>query len=301
MILPPSIPQPQPWLDYPGKGKHIVFLAGDEEYRSEESLPQLAKILSKRHGFHCTVLFSVDEQGFVNPNHQTNEPGLEALDHADLCVMLLRFRRWPDAQMKHFVDYYRSGKPIIAVRTSTHAFAFEPGTTYAKYTWNSTEWPGGFGKQVLGETWLSHWGNHGSQGTRAIPQTEHPILKGVKGIFGTTDVYEAHPPTDATILLRGEVVDGMKPTDPALPGPKNQPMMPIAWTRETPNRIVTCTMGAATDFLNPGLRQFFVNSVYWALKLKPKPVIDLVGEYRPSPFGFNKFLTGKTPSDFGRG
>ncbi|HEY0549200.1 MAG TPA: hypothetical protein VGF13_06325, partial [Verrucomicrobiae bacterium] len=56
------------WVEYEGKsgqGKHIVFLAGDEEYRSEEALPQLAKILAQRHGFKCTVLFSVDTNGFI--------------------------------------------------------------------------------------------------------------------------------------------------------------------------------------------------------------------------------------------
>src|ERR1700704_5936007 len=81
----------------PGKGKHIVFLAGDEEYRSEEGLPQLAKILAVRHGFKCTVLFSVNPaDGTIDPNNQNNIPGIEALDHADMCVMLLRFRELPD-------------------------------------------------------------------------------------------------------------------------------------------------------------------------------------------------------------
>ena len=45
----------------PGQGKHIVFLTGDEEYRSEEGLPMLAKILSQRHGFQCTVLFPLKD------------------------------------------------------------------------------------------------------------------------------------------------------------------------------------------------------------------------------------------------
>src|SRR5260221_5074457 len=93
------------WVVYegakgPGKGKHIVFLTGDEECRSEEGLPQLAKILAVRHGFKCTVLFSINPKtGEIDPNTKGNEPGIEALDSADLCVMLLRFREWPDDQM----------------------------------------------------------------------------------------------------------------------------------------------------------------------------------------------------------
>src|SRR6266550_1186552 len=87
----------------PGKGKHIVFLSGDEEYRSEEGLPMLAKILAIRHGFKCTVLFPINPaDGTIDPTIQTNIPGMQALQTADLVVMLLRFRELPDDQMKHF-------------------------------------------------------------------------------------------------------------------------------------------------------------------------------------------------------
>ena len=44
----------------PGLGKQIVFIASDHEYKSEEALPALARILAKRHGFKCTVLFGLD-------------------------------------------------------------------------------------------------------------------------------------------------------------------------------------------------------------------------------------------------
>src|SRR5262245_32995570 len=153
-----------PWLsleggDGPGKGKHIVLVGGDEEYRSEEALPQLAKILAKHHGFRCTVLFAIDPaDGTINPNINNNVPGLEKLKDADLMVIFLRFRDLPDDQMKHIVDYVESGKPVIGLRTATHAFDIGPGKTYARYSWKSREWPDGFGRQVLGETWISHHG-----------------------------------------------------------------------------------------------------------------------------------------------
>src|SRR5438876_9048784 len=93
--------------DGPGQGKHIVFLSGDEEYRSEEGLPQLAKILAVREGFKCTVLFAVNpKDGTIDPTNTKSLPGAGALDSADAIVMLLRFRQWPDEQMKHFVDAY---------------------------------------------------------------------------------------------------------------------------------------------------------------------------------------------------
>jgi hypothetical protein len=294
----------------PGKGRQIVLLAGDEEYRSEEALPQLGKILSQRHGFTCTVLFSINPQtGEIDPKTTNNQPGLEALDNADLCIISLRFRAWPDEQMKHFVDYYRAGKPIIALRTSTHAFNFgKSESAYRKYDWQSKEWPGGFGKQVLGETWVAHHGEHKKEATHGVIEPSaknHPVLRGVQDIFGTTDVYTANPPPDATVLVRGQVLAGMKPTDVPVVGRKNEPMQPIVWIREPANetgktnRTLTTTMGAATDLENEGLRRLLVNAAYWAIgledKIPEKADVQLVGDYKPTMYGFDGFIKGVKP------
>ena len=108
--------------DGPLAGKHVVLIAGDDEYRSEELVPQLGRILAARHGCQCTVLFAVDPKtGFIDPAAQ-NIPGLKALDKADLMVIFTRFRELPDEQMKHIADYVESGRPIIGLRTATHAF-----------------------------------------------------------------------------------------------------------------------------------------------------------------------------------
>jgi hypothetical protein len=290
-------------------GKHVVLLAGDEEYRSEEALPMLAKVLSQRHGFKCTVLFSINEKGEIDPEVRDNQPGLENLKTADLVVMALRFRQWPDEQMKHFDEYVNSGKPIIALRTSTHAFDIKSGP-YEKYGWQSKTWPGGFGKQVLGETWVSHWGEHGRQATKGVVELEHsqhPILRGAYSVFGTTDVYEAHPPRDATVLMRGMVLDGMEATSEQARGKKktalgeergvNSPMMPVVWMR--PNDTLTCTMGAATDFLSEGLKRLIVNACFYLTRMEVPDWADvsLVGEYKPSPFGFGGFKRGVKPAD----
>jgi len=174
----------------PGRGKSIVFLSGDEEYRSEEGFPMLAKLLAAKHGFNCTVLFALNPaDGTIDPNNQTNITGLAALDNADLCILGLRFRELPDAEMKHFVDYLNRGKPIIGLRTSTHAFAYgrNKQSPYVRFDWQNKDWPGGFGQQVLGETWVSHHGDHGKQSTRGVISAEfksHPILRGVEDIWG---------------------------------------------------------------------------------------------------------------------
>ena len=311
-------PGGQLWVVYegregPGKGKHIVLVSGDEEYRSEEALPQLAKILAKRHGFKCTVLFAIGKDGTINPN-VSNIPGLEALKNADLMVIFTRFRDLPDAQMKHIVEYVESGRPIVGMRTATHAFSIKGGKTYAKYSFNSKEWPQGFGRQILGETWISHHGRHGTQSTRGIiaPGAEdHPVVRGIKSgdIWGPTDVYGVRLPLpgDSKALVLGEVLTGMKPNDPPVKGKQNNPMMPIAWVKtyksETgkTGRVFTTTMGASQDLQSEGLRRLLVNACYWAVgmetRIPPHSNVDIVGSYDPHRFGNNRFTKGVRPSD----
>jgi Trehalose utilisation len=308
-----------PWLtlkggDGPGQGKNVVLVSGDEEYRSEEALPQLAKILAKRHGFDCTVLFAVDEQGVITPTRTDHIAGLEALKTADLMVILTRFRDLPDDEMKLIAEYVDSGRPIIGMRTATHAFNLKPQRAFVRYTWTSKEWDGGFGRQVLGETWIDHHGHHGKQSTRGIiaPGEEgHPILRGIKDgdIWGPTDVYGVRLPLpgDSQPLILGQVVDGMSPTDKTVSGPQNEPMMPVAWVRTftgkagKPARIFTTTMGASQDLLSEGTRRMLVNASYWATgletKIPDKSDVTIVGEYKPLPFGFGAHKKGVKPAD----
>lgn len=312
----PSVFAEDAWVVYegkdgPGKGKHIVLVSGDEEYRSEEALPLLGKILAKHHGFKCTVLFAIDlKDGSINPN-QSNIPGLESLQSADLMIIATRFRNLPDEQMQHIAKYVESGKPIIGMRTATHAFNNPGSKQFSKYHWQSKIWPGGFGKQVLGETWVAHHGDHGRQSTRGIlvkENAEHPILRGIKDgdIWGPTDVYTVRLGADCKPLVLGQVLTGMKSTDPALEGPKNNPMMPVAWVRtfETDGkkaRVFTTTMGAATDLVAEGTRRMLVNASYWAVGLEQQiPAssnVELVGTYNPTNFGFKGFKKGVKPSD----
>jgi len=310
------------WVTYeggegPGKGKHVVLIAGDDEYRSEEALPQLGKILAKQHGFKCTVLFPVDpKDGLIKPDMQTNIPGLEALKTADVCVMLLRFRNLPDEQMQLIDDYVESGKPIVGLRTATHAFNTKAGTKFGKYSWTAKgEWDGGFGRQILGETWISHHGKHKSEAARGIlvkEQASHPILRGIKDgdIFAPSDVYGVTLPLpgDSQPLVLGQVVAGMKFDDPPLAGPKNDPMMPIAWTKtyKAPKsgktgRVFTTTTGSSVDLLYEGTRRLIVNGIYWAAGLEnaipEKSPVEIVGEYKPTMFSFGGYVKGIKPAD----
>jgi hypothetical protein len=319
-ILGPQAQAADPWLTLegskgPGQGKHVVLISGDEEYRSEEALPQLAKILAKHHGFRCTVVFAVDPKtGTINPNVRNNIPGLEALQSADLMVIFTRFRDLPDEQMKYIADYVDSGRPIIGLRTATHAFSIPRNKTYARYSYNSRDWPGGFGREVLGETWVNHHGKHGKESTRGIiakGQENNPGLRGIKDgdIWGPTDVYAVHLPLpgDCKPLVLGQVLENMKPTDKPVAGKKNDPMMSIAWIKTYKSgsgktgRVFTSTIGASQDLESEGLRRLLVNACYWAIglegKIPAKAQVDIVGTFKPRPFGNNGFVKDQKPSD----
>jgi hypothetical protein len=282
-----------------GKGKKVVLIAGDDEYRSEEGLPMLAKILSQKHGFDCTVLFPAGPDGVIKPSDHVLLSNPAALDQADAIVMLTRFRSWSVDDVKKFEAAYLRGVPIIAMRTSTHAFDIQGDHPYKKWNWNNGdgEWKGGFGKQVLGETWVNHHGAHKSEGCRGVIEKsnkDHEILKGVVDVFADSDVYTATAPADATVLMLGQVTDSLKPDSKPVAGKKNDPMQPIVWTRERKNeagkvnRIVTTTMGAATDLQSEDLRRLLVNSVFWGLQI-PVPAkadVSYVDPYAPSMYGF---------------
>lgn len=310
-----SAQEGEKWIVYeggqgPGLGKHIVFLSGDEEYRSEEAMPALAKVFAYRHGFKCTVLFAINpETGKIDPDYQKNIPGLEALKNADLMIMSLRFRALPEEQMIHILEYLNSGKPIIGLRTSTHAFQYPEESPFYKYSARSdvAGWEGGFGRQVLGETWVSHHGHHGRESTQGLVNGlvgEHPILTDVTNVWGPTDVYGINDITgDETVLLYGQSLSGMK--QGSMPN-FHKSILPVAWIKNyttasgKTSRIFTTTMGAAVDLENEGLRRLLINAAYWAVELDvPREnEVRWVGDYQPRFFGFGEAKKGLSPNDF---
>lgn len=300
----------------PEKGKHIVLVAGDDEYRSEESMPMMAKILSERYGFKTTVLFPIEPTtGDVVPNYQNNIPGLEHLETADLMIMLIRFRELPDEQSKYIENFLKAGKPIIGLRTSTHGFAYSKNmaSPYAKWAFNSKieGWERGFGQRIFGETWVNHHGIHAKEGTRALidgvnQMNDHPVLLGVDDIWGPSDVYGIkNLPKEADVLIYGQSTAGMDDKAPLM---FEKSVMPIAWTK--PYQIeggkqgvaFASTMGASLDFQSEDLRRLVINASLWLLGMEgtitPDLNVEYVGEYKPTNFGFDTFRKGMRVGDF---
>ena len=309
-ILLPSPPVVYDGQKGPGAGKHIVWLAGDHEYRSEETLPALARIVARRYGFKCSVVFTTDPKtGFVDPG-SSHISGLEALRTADLMVVFLRFQDFPDDQMQHIVDYLDRGGPVVGFRTATHAFRIERADAkFRKYTWKDGDpaYPGGFGRQVLGETWVSHYGRNHKQSSRLILQpaeADHPILRGVKDVWAQSGGYTADPIEGSRILALGEILDGMTPGSPPAPDKKQ---VPVAWYRTygaasgRSARVFTTTHGASEDLLNDGFRRMAVNGILWAAGLdasiRPDNPIGFVGPFDPTTYAFGGHVKGVKPAD----
>ena len=315
------VAQQNNWLHFTpekaqAKNKKVVLISGDEEYRSEESLPMLAKILTQKHGFETFVLFAINpETKQIDPEYQKNIPGLENLQNADLMIIASRFRELPDEQMKHVDNFLKAGKPVIGLRTATHAFNFakDSKSSYKHYGYNNQEgeWKGGFGGFVLGETWINHHGDHGTEGSLGLVNglqvnAKNPILLGVEDIWVPSDVYGIkNNLKQSEILVFGQPTLGMTAESPVN---RKKSIMPVAWTKDyqTPGgkkgKVFTTTMGSSIDLLDKNLRRLIVNASYWAVglenEIKPDSNVDPVSEFKPIMFGFGTHIKGKYPKDY---
>ena len=314
------VPESALWLTYPGedgpgKGKHIILIAADQEYRSEYSMPMLAKLLSKHHGFHCTVLFSLNLNNEVDPTQKIrwedksvthNIPGLEYLEKCDLMILFSRLITLPPGQFQHIYRYLDSGKPIIGIRTANHGFI--------DFDYRKDGKRIDFGEHVLGGSFRNHHGRWQQDSTRGIiveQNKSHPVLTGVNDIWGTSDVYRTFKeggqlPEDCTPLVDGQPLIGRQHDDPV--NPELAPL-PVAWVKNwtgntgLTSRVFHVTMGSAQDFQSEGLRRLVLNAVYWCLQMEtaidPKSNMQIVSEYTPPESGFDYKKLKITPQKVG--
>ncbi len=310
------VPESPLWLTYdggegPGQGKHVVLIAADQEYRSEQSMPMLARVLSRHHGFDCTVLFSLNDERQVDPTKKIrweddevmhDVPGLEHLESADLVILFSRLITLPEEQLRHIYTYLDSGKPVIGLRTANHGFI---GFEYKKDGKRVR-----FGDDVLGGSFRGHHGRWHQDSTRGIvveQNRDHPVLIGVTDVWGPSDVYRTYPegdrlPAECTPLLMGQPLMGRQHDDAV-----NEKLipLPVAWVKTWSGnagkaaRVFHSTMGSAKDFESAGLRRLVINATYWGLGMEDKIAADssveIVGEYAPLPSGFAYEKLGVVP------
>ncbi len=298
-----------------GKGKHIVFIANDHEYRSEETSPLIAKMLAKHFGFRCTVLFGLDERGAIKAGG-LDLPGMEALKDADLLFFYTRFMNLKDSQVDLLVDYFERGGPVVGLRTSTHGFNGQEGKwEKLNYSYGGDDYFGGLGEQIFGNTWhkergQSHYGQNHAMGCRITPAARasgHPILKGVSRIHAYSGAYKSQPPEGATPLLEVQVLNTFHASDDIN---TEKPIVNAGWTRDhyiAPSgtrktaRVVYASYGASEDLLSEDGRRFLVNACLWAggweKRIKPNLDVSIVGGFAPSAYNNGVALTGVMPEE----
>ena len=298
-----------------GKGKHIVFIANDHEYRSEQTCPLMAKLLAKHHGFRCTVLFGTDQDGHIKAGAK-EVLGLEALQDADLLFFFTRFMNLPDGQAQQIADYFERGGPVVGLRTSTHCFNGQKGTwNKLNYNYRGEDYLGGLGEQVFGNTWRrntgqSHYGSNHQMGCRITPTVDalsHPINSGVKKIHAYSGAYASPLPAGATPLLEVQVLNTFHSSDEIN---ESKPLVTAGWTRDsytapsgaTKNaRVVYTSFGASEDLLSEDGRRFLTNACLWAggweRSITPDLDVSIVGTFTPSAYTSGLYYTGIKPSD----
>jgi type 1 glutamine amidotransferase len=285
---------------------HIVFIMGDEEYRSEESMPMLASILERELGARTSLCFSVDSLGYIDPNRSDYIEGLEALADADLMVMFTRFRVLPGAQLQLIKDYVESGRPIVGFRTSTHAFLYKEDSSLM---YMNNEWP----TKVFGQQWITHHGHFDDGEQRLtsvykVDEVDHEILNGFMPFDAYSWLYHVDGGDwklygDSKPLLMGKSLKSNHKMNNRL---DQFPMVnPIAWTKSysgesgNTSRVFFTTLGHPYDFKEESMRKLALNGIYWALNIPiPKQGVnaEMASPYHPNNSGFGmKYKQGIKP------
>jgi len=224
---------------------HVVFLIGEGEYKTHETLPKFARDeLIGKLKFRCTFVHA-------DPKDGNSFPGIEAIETADLLILSVRRRALKVADLARVRKYLAAGRPLVGVRTASHAFH-----TKGKHPRGHAEWQE-FDPEVLGGHYVGHHGNKLVTTVRTLPAAaKHPILAGVstKPFDVGGSLYRVNPLKKACVpLMSGRV--------------KGAPLEPVAWTHSyRGGRIFYTSLGHPSDFQLPAFRRLLRNAVLWSLK-----------------------------------
>lgn len=237
---------------------HVVFVVGEGEYQSQDTMPALAERVEDTFGWDVTVL--IDEELHAGEGNHVED--LDALEDADLVVLYLRFRQWPREDLDALQAYVDRGGPLAAFRTTTHAFLYDEGDPRESYN--------DFGAEILGAPWIYHYGHDSSTAVSVAPGADgSALLAGVEANFEvrswTYHVRPDFPPEDSDVLLMGTPRVPRDRQGDIGPGAVN----PVAWTRTHPGggRVFMTTMGHPEDFRDESFRRLIGNGLHWALGL----------------------------------
>jgi type 1 glutamine amidotransferase/nicotinamidase-related amidase len=232
--------------------RSILIAIGESEYSTNETLPEFARKELERSGFRVTIV-QADEK------HPNDFPGLaEAAKAADLMLISVRRRTPTRAQLDTVQAHLAAGKPLVGIRTASHAFALANNETPEA---GRATWPD-FDPAVLGGRYAGHWGEGPKVSLTLAPgANDHPLLVGIDPLRmeGNGSLYRVTPlEASTTPLIIG-----------AVPG---HPPEPVAWTnipRAGKSRIFYTSLGHPDDFKNAMFRKLLLNGLCWALDIAP--------------------------------
>ncbi len=232
----------------PDDRPRVVFLIGEDEYKTEKTLPEFAVKELEPLGLRCTM-------AIADPKTPHDFPGALALDDANLLVLSVR-RRAPKADEMALIRHYiEAGKPLVGIRTACHAF-----DTRGKAPPGHLEWTS-FDPDVLGGHYTGHHDNNAPPTIERAPGSQdHPILAGVSTPFPAAgSLYKTSPLANSAVpLLMGKA--------------GNLPVEPVAWiNHKATSRIFYTSLGHPSDFDRPEFRRLLKNAIFWALDRQPAP------------------------------
>ncbi|MEQ1860949.1 MAG: ThuA domain-containing protein [Chthoniobacteraceae bacterium] len=228
---------------------HVVFMIGEDEYKTWETLPEFAAKDLKAAGYRTTVVNA-------DAADKNNFPGLvAALRDADLLFVSVRRRTPVKEQLDAVRAHLAAGKPLVGIRTASHAFALRAKdklTDPKLAVWQE------FDPEVFGGHYTGHHGNELNTGVKLAPDAEsHPILKGVAfaDFISNGSLYKVSPLEKSTTPLLIGMVHAQTPE-------------PVAWTHlygTNRARVFYTSLGHPDDFQNPEFRRLLINGVAWTL------------------------------------
>jgi acetyl esterase/lipase len=220
----------------PAAPLRVCLVSGSLEYKSNESLAEFQKFLESNYRVKCT-------RAFLPGSEVDNLPGLENLDQSDVMLLFTRRLNLSGEQLERIKNYCLAGKPIVGVRTASHAIQ----------SWLDLD------KEVLGGNYHGHYGADSGTDVKIVERAkDHPLLAGVRPFHSAGSLYKNEGlSADNDILMTG--------TNP-------EATEPITWTRTFKGaRIFYTSLGHPKDFEEAGFRQLLVNALFWTTGRTPQP------------------------------
>jgi nicotinamidase-related amidase/type 1 glutamine amidotransferase len=221
-----------------------VLAISEDEYKTERTLPEFVRdMVQDRLGVDVRILL-----GDAKPPHDL--PGLAAaLENADLLLVSMRRRSLPAADLQAVRKFIAAGKPVVGIRTASHAFDARGELAGGRAVWPE------FGVEILGCNYTGHHDSKTKTTVMAVQESaKHPILTGVRlPLTGHGSLYKVSPlAKTATPLLTGSI--------------PNQPVEPVAWVNGAgPSRVFYTSLGGPEDFQTAAFRRLLANAIAWAL------------------------------------